>query len=299
MSTTKGFPVWTENYNGPRLTLEPLKVQLLKWVGNKQRFAEEIISYFPAKFNTYYEPFMGSGAIIASLAPRHGIGADGFKPLAQLWQQFEKDHKHLGRWYQERWKFFQHGDSKQQYEQIKARYNKKPNPADLLFLSRSCYGGVVRFRKTDGYMSTPVGPHKPIHPKSFLTRLNLWKQRLSKCQFIHSDFRETMDLAERGDLIYCDPPYSDSQKILYGAQAFSLEELFDRVADCKRRGVHVALSLDGSKKSGKHQVHLKIPKSLFKKQLSINCGRSMLKRFQMHGRTLEMEVVADRLLLTY
>ena len=40
---------------------------LLKWIGNKQRFAETIISYMPQKFNNYYEPFLGSGAVMAEL----------------------------------------------------------------------------------------------------------------------------------------------------------------------------------------------------------------------------------------
>jgi len=42
-----------------------------------------------------------------------------------------------------------------------------------------------------------------------------------------------------------------------------------------------------------------IPEGLFKRQAFVNCGRSMLKRFQMGGHSLEAEVVADRLLLTY
>ena len=40
---------------------------LLKWIGNKQRFAETIISYMPKHFNNYYEPFLGSGAVMAQL----------------------------------------------------------------------------------------------------------------------------------------------------------------------------------------------------------------------------------------
>jgi hypothetical protein len=32
--------------------------QLLKWVGNKQRFAQEIVSYFPTDYGTYFEPFL-------------------------------------------------------------------------------------------------------------------------------------------------------------------------------------------------------------------------------------------------
>ena len=45
--------------------------------------------------------------------------------------------------------------------------------------------------------------------------------------------------------------------------------------------------------------NIPIPDELFEREILINCGRSMLKRFQMNGKTLEGEVVADRLLLTY
>ena len=44
---------------------------------------------------------------------------------------------------------------------------------------------------------------------------------------------------------------------------------------------------------------LPIPKGLFEREAFVNCGRSMLRRFQMNGKSLEEEVVADRLLLTY
>jgi DNA adenine methylase len=108
-----------------------------------------------------------------------------------------------------------------------------------------------------------------------------------------------MAMAKAGDLVYCDPPYSYSQAILYGAQSFSLEHLFAAVAKCKSRGVFVALSIDGTKRSGDQMCDLAIPEGLFEREAFVNCGRSMLKRFQMGGRSLESEVVADRLLLTY
>ncbi len=102
-----------------------------------------------------------------------------------------------------------------------------------------------------------------------------------------------------GDLVYCDPPYTHTQSILYGAQGFSLKRLFDTIAQCKSRGVYVALSIDGTKKSGNLVCNLPIPEGLFEREVLVNCGRSMLKRFQMEGQSLETEVVADRLLLTY
>lgn len=56
---------------------------------------------------------------------------------------------------------------------------------------------------------------------------------------------------------------------------------------------------DGSKKSGDYLCDLPIPDGLFEREILVNWGRSMLKRFQMNGQSLESEVVTDRLLLTF
>jgi len=272
--------------------------QLLKWVGNKQRMADEIVSYFPSHFRTYYEPFLGSGAVLATLAPAKGHGSDAFAPLMEIWTTLQRDPHKLERWYAERWHRMMSGDKVTRYEEIKASYNACPNGADLLFLCRSCYGGVVRFRK-DGYMSTPCGVHQPISPASFAKRVNEWHRRLAGTTFELIAYEEAMDRAKRGDLVYCDPPYTHTQAILYGAQEFSLKQLLQAIDCCKRRGVFVALSIDGTKRSGNKSCDLPIPKGLFGREVLINCGRSMLKRFQMGGRSLEREVVVDRLLLTY
>ena len=71
------------------------------------------------------------------------------------------------------------------------------------------------------------------------------------------------------------------------------------IARCKERGVAVALSIDGTKRSGNRLCEVPIPVGVFEREVFVNCGRSMLRRFQMAGQTLEGEVVSDRLLLTY
>ncbi len=276
-----------------------LKRQLLKWIGNKQRYANEIISFFPDDFNTYYEPFLGSGAVLATLAPHNGIGSDVFHPLIEIFKTLKNDPILLKEWYNERWERVNKGDKKNEYEKIKALYNLNPNAADLLFLSRSCYGGVVRFRKSDGYMSTPCGIHNPIRPNSFNQRVDEWSLRIKNVDFVLSDYREMMENANNNDLIYCDPPYKHTQGILYGAQEFKIEDLFEQIEKCKAKGVYVVLSIDGIKKSGKYNCHLPIPEGLFERELLIDCGRSMLRRFQMIGESLEDEHVKDRLLLTF
>ena len=279
--------------------IKPFRLQLLKWVGNKQRLAHEIISYFPRDVDAYHEPFLGSGGVLATLAPRKAHATDVFAPLMEIWAALTDSPQKLKRWYSRRRDRLDKEDKTSVYEQVRTSYNAKPNGADLVFLCRSCYGGVVRFRQADGYMSTPCGVHRPISSESFDRRVDEWQARTAGTAFALMDYREAMQRAKKGDMVYCDPPYSHSQAILYGAQSFSLAELFEAVESCKRRGVRVALSIDGSKRSGSVECELSIPEGLFQREAYVNCGRSMLKRFQMNGRTLENEKVADRLLLTY
>lgn len=256
------------------------------------------MSYFPQRFNTYYEPFLGSGAVLATLSPQKACASDVFPPLIEIWTTLRENPELLKRWYRERWESVQQYGKREAYVKIKAAYNRSPNGADLLFLCRTCYGGG-RFRKADGYMSTPCGIHEPIRPESFAERVDEWHQRTKGAVFFLADYREIMERSQPGDLIYCDPPYRHSQGILYGAQDFNLLELFDIIRICKAKEVFVALSIDGMKKSGRHICELPIPEDLFEREVYVNCGASMLKRFQMEGRTLHEHEVADRLLLTY
>ncbi len=98
------------------------------------------------------------------------------------------------------------GEKVEEYERVKASYNANPNGADFLFLCRTCYGGVVRFRKHDGYMSTPCGPHTPIPPPTFAQRVDEWRRRVAGATFVHSGYEDAMAWAQPGDLVYCDPP---------------------------------------------------------------------------------------------
>lgn len=284
---------------GKYCTYYPPKTQLLKWVGNKQKFATEITRNFPTNYNRFFEPFLGSAAIIATVSPHNGLGSDTFKPLIDIYDMLKRDSAELIRWYSERRNRIGNETKQEVYRDVLASYNSNPNGPDFLFLSRSCYGGIIRFRKADGHMSTPCGAHEPISSKSFAVRVHEWKNRLAKVDFLHCDYKEAFSMAKKGDLIYCDPPYSHSQAILYGAQNFRLEELLLEIEKVKSKGVKVALSIDGHKKSGTLLCDLPIEEGLFEHELFINVGGSMLRRFQLEGQTMENENVSDRLLLTY
>ena len=118
-------------------------------------------------------------------------------------------------------------------------------------------------------------------------------------EFAVSQSADAMRQAEAGDVVYCDPPYSHTQAILYGAQSFSFESLPTEIAACETRGVGVLLSIDGTKKSGAHTCQLPIPQGLFEREVFLSVGRSMLRRFQRAGESLEDEEVSERLLLTF
>ncbi len=233
------------------------------------------------------------------LSPARAVASDGFLPLMEIWRCLSTDRERLKRVYAERYALIAALGKKQAYARVLSDYNARPNGPDLLFLCRACYGGVVRFRRQDGHMSTPVGTHDPMPPERFAARVDAWHARTQGTQFLHLDFADAMRQAQRGDFVYCDPPYSDTQTILYGAQAFSLPRLFDSIAECKDRGVRVALSIDGTKFSGRRLCAVPLPEHLFVREEFVAVGRSMLKRFQMTGRTLEAHEVSDRLLLTY
>lgn len=281
---------------------------LLKWIGNKQRFAETIISHMPDSFNDYYEPFLGSGAVLAELLRKdtaelfphfnHAYGSDVLPFLIDLFEIAKDNPEKLTDYYsKEITEYFANPISK--YDEIRDRFNHNNNPYDFLLLSRTCYSGIIRFRKSDGYMSTPRGPHNPIRPDSFEQRLQLWHELFSKASFRTESFLEAMNRPQENDVVYCDPPYTHSQTIIYGAQDFDISRLWEKISECKQRGAKVILSINEMRESRKKNISVEIPEGLFERRLLIDCGTSMIDRLQNSGKSMVDEKVHDSLLLTW
>ena len=244
--------------------------------------ASEIIRFFPDNYATYFEPFLGSGAVLGTLAPRKAIASDILAPLMGIWELVRDDPETLIAAYAHYRDRIEQGEDKRSvYAEALQAYNAHPNSKDFIFLSRACYGGVIRFRRKDGAMSTPCGAHMPISTASFRGRVMAWHAAVSDVDFRTSDFRPIFAEVTAGDLVYCDPPYVEQSN------------------EAKNRGAYVALSIDGSKRSGLHTILHDFPEGLFETEVDITVGRSMLKRFQRNGESLADEVVKDRLLLTY
>ena len=281
---------------------------LLKWIGNKQRFASIIVANMPTAFNNYYEPFLGSGAVLAellmqddtSLYPHfnHAYGSDILPFLIDIFRSVKENPNKIIEYYSKEISSYYENPA-EQYELIRNRFNQDHNAFDFCLLSRTCYSGVIRFRKADGYMSTPKGPHNPIKPSVFANRVALWSNLIQKADFYTESFEKAMAKPQQGDVIYCDPPYTHSQSIIYGAQDFNIKVLWNKIAECKDRGAYVMLSINGSRESKKKDISIDIPTGLFDRELTVNCGTSMIDRLQNSGKDMVDEVVHDKLLLTW
>lgn len=276
---------------------------LLKWIGNKQRFAKTIVSYIPDKFENYYEPFLGSGAVMVELLNSDkcfncAYGSDVLPFLIEIFVMVKNNPQQLKDYYKkEVEEYYLNPENK--YLEIRDRFNDDFNALDFCLLSRTCYSGVIRFRKADGYMSTPRGPHRPISPDTFAQRVDLWHKLLQDTDFFCEDYKTSMDFAKKNDVIYCDPPYTHSQSIIYGSHKFDINELFDKITECKGRGVKVILSINGLRNSRKEDVSVIPPDGLFERKLYVNCGTSMIDRLQHMGEEMIDKKVEDQLLLTW
>jgi DNA adenine methylase len=273
------------------------KGQILKWVGNKYRYASVIAEYLPAEFDTYYEPFVGTGAVLATMRPERAVAGDTLPMLVALLQTVQTDPKSIADHY-EKWRDQVVERGRDAYVEVRDRYNACPNPLDLMVLSRTCYGGVVRFTR-QGTMSTPLGPHRAMPAEKLRVRLEEWQERLACVRFKCQDFSETIGEAGDGDLVYCDPPYVHGQTILYGAQDFRLDSLWEALGLAIERGAQVAVSVDGWRHSGDKEIDPSLVEGMFARELLIERGGCMLRRFQMTGEDMAAEQVADRLLLSW
>lgn len=281
---------------------------LLKWIGNKQRFASTIVAHMPTTFNNYYEPFLGSGAVLAELLAQdatslyphfnHAYGSDILPFLIEIFNIIKDNPHEIVEYYTKEISTYYENPEKQ-YEVIRDRFNQNHNAHDFCLLSRTCYSGIIRFRKADGYMSTPKGPHNPIKPSVFAKRVAIWSDLIQKADFHAESFEKAMMKPRHGDVVYCDPPYTHSQSIIYGAQDFNINSLWDKIAECKERGVYVMLSINGTRESKRKDISIDVPAGLFERELTVNCGTSMIDRLQNSGKDMIDEVVHDKLLLTW
>ena len=246
---------------------------VIKWSGSKRSQSEKIKSYVNESFSTFYEPFIGGGAMLYALAPQKAVCGDICAPLVDLWNEIKLRPLELAQSYKESWERLQ-TESYEVYYEIRDRFNKTHKPQDLLFLSRTCVNGLIRFN-SDGEFNNSLHHTRPgIHPNRLKKIIVDWSEHIKGAEFMAMDYRETTATARKGDLVYLDPPYFHTRGRYYGTIDF--DEFVEFLEDLNCRKVKYMLSFDGVRGNDSYLVEL--PKELYKRHEMIPSGNSSFKK---------------------
>ncbi len=224
-------------------------IPFLRWAGGKRWLTDKISpllrSLLGESNGTYYEPFLGSGAIFFSIAPNKSVLSDINKNLINsytcLKEDWSKVQNKMTKWSVDRGTYYFVRDYKPK--------NKFECAAQFIWLNRTCYGGLYRENKS-GKFNVPFGggSRSPelLYKNNILERVS---QILNNdVKLISSDFQSAVASAKSGDLIYCDPTYTNikrNQFDRYGASIFSWNDhiRLSKVAySAFQRGVTIIIS---------------------------------------------------------
>ena len=137
---------------------------VIKWSGSKRLQADEILKNVPAQFNTYFEPFVGGGSILYAIHPKKAICGDICEPLIALWNEIKDSPEELAEAYRLRWNRLQN-EGYEAYYSIRDDFNRTHSPEDLMFLSRTCVNGLIRFNAKGEFNNSLHHTRKGIKPE--------------------------------------------------------------------------------------------------------------------------------------
>lgn len=255
---------------------------VIKWSGSKRNQANTIIEYFPDSYDCYYEPFLGGGSMLYSVNHKKSVCGDICTPLIELWKEIEKKPKELAESYRHRWNRLQ-TEGHEVYYEIRDNFNKNQNPEDLLFLSRTCVNGLIRFNSKGEFNNSLHHTRPGIKPDTLEKIILDWSNRIKGTEFLASDYRQTTANAKEGDLIYLDPPYFYTKGRYYGGIDF--DDFINYLEDLNNRKIKYILSFDGIR--GDESFLVDIPKKLYKRHVLIPSGHSSFKKV-MDQKNLEV-----------
>ncbi|KTD40348.1 DNA adenine methylase [Legionella parisiensis] len=219
----------------------------LKWAGSKYNCLEKIIPFLPPG-KRLIEPFAGSGVVFMNTNYSSYLLAESNIDLVYLFTTLQRNGN----------AFIQHCETyfspefnrKEKYYQLRSDFNMSihsPEKSALfLYLNRHGYNGLCRYN-SKGIYNVPFGLYsKPYFPHK---EMQLFHLKSQQTEFIHNDFRKTFEYAERGDVIYCDPPYvllsEKSHHLPYTKKLFTTEdqlELTELAKETAAKGIPVILS---------------------------------------------------------
>ncbi len=246
---------------------------VIKWSGSKRTQSERIKSFFPDIFGTYYEPFIGGGSMLYAVNPKKSVCGDICKPLIDLWKEIRDNPESLADGYTTRWTRIRE-EGYTAYYAIRDDFNKEKSPYDLLFLSRTCVNGLIRFNEKGEFNNSFHYSRPGIKPDSLRKIIYDWSSRLQETDFMSEDYTITTASAKAGDIIYLDPPYFHTKGRYFGTIDF--ERFLAYLEDLNKRGIKYLLSFDGKRGNADYTVSL--PKDLYKRHEFLPSGNSTFKK---------------------
>lgn len=192
------------------MTTNKLVRPFLKWAGGKRQLLPEINKYVPKKYKTYYEPFLGGGAILFYLQPKNATINDSNTELINCYEVIRdsvdeliedlKKHQNEEAYYYE----MRELDRTITY---KDNYDKVQRASRILYLNKTCYNGLFRVN-SQGQFNVPFGRYKNpnILDEAVLRAVNKYLNH-NQVKIINTDFEKAILDAKKGDFVYFDPPY--------------------------------------------------------------------------------------------
>jgi len=233
----------------------PLVKPFLKWAGGKRQLLPEILEYLPKNIGktTYFEPFLGGGALLFELQPKQAIVNDSNRELINCYQVIKDDVEELI----EVLKDHKARNSKEYFDYLRGidrlkQYNKFSDiqkAARIIYLNKTCYNGLFRVN-SKGYFNVPFGRYKNpnILDEAVLRGVNNYFNQ-NTVTFLNTDFAEAVKDAKKGDFIYFDPPYDPVSNTAsftgYDINGFNQNEqkrLKEVVDELTEKGCNVMLS---------------------------------------------------------
>lgn len=246
---------------------------VIKWSGSKRSQASKIMEYLPDEYACYYEPFIGGGSMLYAINPPKAVCGDVCEPLVALWNEIKDNPEELAEAYKERWNKLQN-EGYQVFYEIRENFNRDLKPEDLLFLSRTCVNGLIRFNANGEFNNSLHHTRPGIAPERLKKIIFDWSEHIKVASFVAQDYRTTTENAKAGDLVYLDPPYSHTKGRYYGTIDYDL--FLDYLRQLNEKGVKFILSFDGTR--GDDSFTVDLPKELYKRHVMIPSGNSSFKK---------------------
>lgn len=218
---------------------------LIKYTGSKFPFLAEIKTFLPENYDDVYIPFLGGGSYLTLFEQKNIYASDLLADLIKIFQYLKTCPMCVKEEYRARHKMLKFNGTRV-YQEVKERYNKFPNAHDFLFLTRTCYNGLIRFNQKGEFN---VGFHHGrlgIDPLKFDDVVDSWYELVYKknnCRFYSEDYRDTLKNCQEGDLVLADPPYLKT-KGQYVSNNFDFAEFQNQFNFLTRRGVKWIITMD-------------------------------------------------------